>query len=197
MHSLVSQSWLYLIILYVALAVWGIPEMLGSIFRRSEKGAVKRDRGSHLVLYAGMFIGIFAAFFFSFGVPAATIEWHQPVLFWVGIALLLAGIAFRWYAIRVLGKYFTRDVATRTGQEVVESGPYRYIRHPAYSGTLITALGFGLATTNWLALIAIVLGVSLSYSYRVRVEERALCEDLGDVYRGYMRRTRRFIPFVW
>ncbi|MGH8428446.1 MAG: methyltransferase family protein [Gammaproteobacteria bacterium] len=197
MHALAIQSSFHATVLYITLIVWIAPEWIGGIFQRPEEGAVTRDRGSHFVLIAAMAAGVFAAFLCANFVPTATIVWQRPLVFRFGIALMLIGVAFRWYAIRVLGKYFTRDVATRADQQVVESGPYRWIRHPSYSGTLITVLGFGLATTNWLALIAAVLGTLIGLGYRVHVEEHALCETLGEPYRDYMRRIRRFIPFVW
>ncbi len=198
MYALVAQSEIYALVLYITLAICYIPEWIGSYFQRSEKGAVKRDRGSHIFLWVSMVVGIFVAFFcVNIVPPIGTIAWHQHMVFWIGIVLMLAGVVFRWYAIRVLGKYFTRDVATRAGQQVVESGPYRYIRHPSYSGALITVFGLGLALTNWLALIAVLLGAIIGYGYRVRVEERALCDALGPAYRDYMGRTHRFIPFVW
>ncbi|MGH8160559.1 MAG: methyltransferase family protein, partial [Gammaproteobacteria bacterium] len=70
-------------------------------------------------------------------------------------------------------------------------------RHPSYSGTLVTIVGFGLATTNWLSLLLVLACSLVGYSYRVHVEEQALCDALGEAYRDYMHRTRRFIPFVW
>ncbi|MGA9851356.1 MAG: isoprenylcysteine carboxylmethyltransferase family protein [Gammaproteobacteria bacterium] len=198
MRALVVQSEVCAIVLYIALAICYIPEWIGSYFQRPEKGAVKRDRGSHIFLIASLVMGIFVAFFcVNLAPPIGTIAWHQPLLFWIGIVMMLAGVAFRWYAIFVLGKYFTRDVATRTDQQVVESGPYKWIRHPSYSGALITVLGLGLALTNWVALIAVLLGAFVGYGYRVHVEERALSEALGEPYRNYMRRTRRFVPYIW
>lgn len=198
MPALVAQSWFYAVVLYVALAICYAPEWIGAFIQRPEKGAVKRDRGSHGFLIACMIIGVVTAFFIvNIKPPIATIEGNQPAVFWIGIALMLCGLAFRWYAIRVLGKYFTRDVATRANQQVVERGPYRWIRHPSYSGSLLTVLGFGLATTNWLSLVAVGGFALLGYGYRVHVEEQALSRDLGDSYRNYMQRTHRFIPFVW
>ena len=108
---------------------------------------------------------------------------------------MAAGIAFRWYSILVLGKSFTVDVATRPEQRVVESGPYRLIRHPSYTGSLLTLLGVLLCCVNWLSLLAMAIGIA-GYAYRIRVEEAALAEGLGDEYRDYMRRTRRLIPFI-
>jgi protein-S-isoprenylcysteine O-methyltransferase len=197
MHSLVLVSTFHQQVLFAAIAVWIIPEWIGSFRQRPEKGARLRDRGSYAVIGLSLGIGIVAALACADSVRIATIGWHQPILFWIGIVLMLAGTAFRWYAIRTLGRYFTREVATRAGQIVIDHGPYRLVRHPSYSGVLITVSGFGLALTNWLSLLAIVACVFVSFSYRVHVEEHALCEAIGQPYRDYMKRTWRFIPYIW
>lgn len=197
MQALIAHSPLHLIVFYVAIFVCFVPEWFGSLFQRPEQGAVVRDRGSHFVLVVAVSAGIVAAFFLvNANLPGTTLT-AQPLLFWIGIASMLCGLAFRWYAIRVLGKFFTRTVATRAGQYVVDTGPYRLIRHPSYSGALLMFLGMGLAMTNWASLLAIMLGTAIGYGWRVHVEEQALCADLGHPYRDYMRRTRRFVPFVW
>ena len=197
MRSLVTRSDFYAAVFYVAIAIWILPEWIGTFFQRSEAGANRRDRGSHFVLVVSLTVGLVAAFVFVNAVPQATIAWRQPLLFWIGIALILAGVAFRWYAIRVLGRFFTRDVATRAGQVVVQKGPYRFVRHPSYSGALLSLFGIGLALTNWLSLPILMASAFVGYGYRVRVEERALCDALGQAYRDYMKRTRRFIPYLW
>lgn len=197
MHPLIVHSQFHAIVLYAALAICYGPEWIGSFIQRPEKGALRRDRGSHVVLFLAISLGVAAAFTLVSGFPAGTLGWNQPLQFWVGIALMLSGLAFRWYAIRVLGKFFTRDVATRPGQYVVDTGPYRWIRHPSYSGSLLMLLGTGLAMTNWASLLALLLGALVGLAYRVHVEEQVLCSDLGDAYRAYVQRTRRFIPFVW
>lgn len=198
MSALILHSQFHLIVFYVAVFVCFIPEWYGSVFRRAEKGAVGRDRGSLVWLLAAIGGGIFVAFFaMNANVPGTTLTWHQPVLFWIGMALMVAGQAFRWYAVRVLGRFFTFNVATRAGQYVVDTGPYRYVRHPGYAGSLLAFFGMGLAMTNWASLVALMLGIGIGYVFRVRVEERALRTDLGQPYRDYMQRTKRFVPHVW
>jgi protein-S-isoprenylcysteine O-methyltransferase Ste14 len=128
----------------------------------------------------------------QFAIPS-----NRTLLFGIGIFLILAGEAFRWYAIRVLGKFFTSVISIQEGQTVIENGPYRYIRHPSYSGAILSFLGFGLALTNWLSLALVILGTVLGYGYRVYIEEQALVEGLGQPYRDYMQRTKRFIPFIY
>ena len=115
----------------------------------------------------------------------------------MGVILILLGVALRWYAIRALGRYFTRDVAVSADQLVVQDGPYRWIRHPAYSGTFVTMLGVGLALTNWVGLVTLLACVLTGYLYRVRVEEHALIQSIGQPYAEYMARTKRFIPHVF
>lgn len=198
MHALIAPAHFHLVVFYIALFVCFAPELYRSWFRRVEAGAVVRDRGSHLVIWVVTGIGVFAAFFIADArLPDTAITWHPRGVFWLGIALMFAGFAFRHYAIHVLGRFFTHTVATRPGQYVVETGPYRLIRHPSYAGALLTFVGMGLAMTNWASLAVLVLAVGISYAWRVRVEEQALSTDIGQPYRDYMQRTRRFIPYLW
>ena len=96
-----------------------------------------------------------------------------------------------------LGRYFTFDVAVRSTQSVVQSGPYRIVRHPSYTAILIMLLGVGLALANWASLVVMLASGLIGLLYRVRVEEGALVEALGQSYVDYMRYTKRFIPFIY
>jgi protein-S-isoprenylcysteine O-methyltransferase Ste14 len=127
--------------------------------------------------------------------PNAAIKSGRDVVFVTGLVLMIGGLALRWYSIWVLGTSFTCNVATRPGQQVVQSGPYRWVRHPSYTGGLLTVLGVLVCGLNWASLAALIL-VAFGYANRIRVEERALAADLGSAYRDYMRRTRRLIPFL-
>jgi len=97
----------------------------------------------------------------------------------------------------VLGRFFTYDVAVQPGQTVVEAGPYRYIRHPSYTGGLITLAGVGLALGNWAGLLLLLACMGVAYAYRIFVEEAALVAALGQPYRDYMQRTKRLVPFLF
>jgi protein-S-isoprenylcysteine O-methyltransferase Ste14 len=104
----------------------------------------------------------------SFWLPQATILWkRRPILiFFIGIGLMLVGVAFRWYSASLLGKYFTFDVAIHSGgQTLIEVGPYRYIRHPSYTGALVSLFGFGLSLGNWAGLVAGVSCLSIAYAF--------------------------------
>jgi protein-S-isoprenylcysteine O-methyltransferase Ste14 len=127
--------------------------------------------------------------------PGTPITTGRPVVFALGVVVALAGIAFRQYAVATLGRFFTTRVMTQPGQTVVETGPYRYIRHPSYSGMLLTVLGILVCSTDWLSLACFVLALP-GMAYRIKVEEGALIQALGEPYREYMRRTPRLVPFL-
>jgi len=110
---------------------------------------------------------------------------------------MLAGMALRFYAMWVLGRSFTYYVAVHAKQTVVEVGPYRYVRHPSYSGALMILVGLGLTLGNWAGLLVLVVCVGIAYAYRISVEESALAAALGEPYRQYMCRTRRLVPFLF
>jgi protein-S-isoprenylcysteine O-methyltransferase Ste14 len=187
-------------IFLAACLVWNIPEMIGAFKQTakvSRKGASIQDRGSMGILIGLQWVGLALNFLLGGLLPAAAIPWHRTTLFLLGVALLLLGVALRWYAIWTLGRYFTRDVAVSTDQKVVQNGPYRSIRHPAYSGTFLTMAGVGLAMTNWASLVALFICVFPGHLYRVHVEEKALIQAIGQPYVEYMHRTRRFIPLVF
>lgn len=80
-------------------------------------------------------------------------------------------------------------------QHIVQSGPYKYIRHPSYAGILTMVLGFGFMATNWVSLLAITVGMFLGLLYRMHVEEQALSQLPG--YTAYMQQTKRFIPAIY
>jgi protein-S-isoprenylcysteine O-methyltransferase Ste14 len=187
-------------IFLIACLVWNVPEMIGAFkqtAKASRKEASVRDRGSMGILIGLQWFGLALNFLLGALLPAAAIPWHRTALFLIGICLILLGVALRWYAIWTLGGYFTRDVAVSADQKVVQIGPYRFVRHPAYSGTILTMMGVGLAMTNWASLIILLMCVFTGHLYRVRVEERALIQAIGQPYQEYMHHTRRFIPLVF
>src|ERR1700691_1617511 len=116
---------------------------------RKSHGSMKAsDRESFFLLVASVWTGIALDVLFCFRLPHAAIQRHREGIFLIGIVFMWTGIAFRYYAMRALGRYFTFDVATVLGQNVIEAGPYRYIRHPSYTGGIITVLGLGFALGN-------------------------------------------------
>ena len=187
----------YAIVFWSTYALWIALETIASRTRRSGDRAKARDRGSFRFVVLLTWIGLGLDFSLSFLLPQATILWQRTALFFIGIGLMLAGMAFRFYAMSILGRFFTYDVAVHAGQTVIEVGPYRLIRHPSYTGTLIALVGIGLALGNWAGLLALLACIAAAYAYRISIEEAVLVAALGEPYTQYMRRTTRLVPFLF
>ena len=114
-----------------------------------------------------------------------------------GLSLLIVGILVRWTAIRTLGKYFTGTVLIKDDHRLVRSGLYKYLRHPAYTGTLLAHFGLGLSFSNWFTLGFSTIPFLAVALYRMHVEEQALREAFGSEYVSYSRTSKRLIPGVY
>lgn len=188
---------MFTVIFWLACAAWILPEVVAWRAKRSSDSSQARDRGSLNLIVVLWWMGIVMAVLTAALLPQAAMPWNRNAVFLTGICLMLTGIALRWYSAAILGKYFTFDVAIQGGQALIEVGPYRYVRHPSYSGALLSLLGFGLALGNWVGLAAAMSCLGFAYLYRIPIEEQALSEALGDVYKQYMHRTWRLVPFVF
>jgi protein-S-isoprenylcysteine O-methyltransferase Ste14 len=156
------------------------------------RSKVRSDRGSALLIYAGAFVSITVAYAFA----GAGIDLLPGLFFYLGITMMVLGMVVREWAVATLRGYFSYLVRVREDHRVIEKGPYRVVRHPAYSGSMLTILGLGVALGSWAGVLTLLVLFSLAYWYRIRVEERTLLAELGDQYAQYMRRTKRLIPYV-
>jgi len=114
-----------------------------------------------------------------------------------GLALMGLGLGVKAWAMRTLGRFYTRTLRTADDQPVIEAGPYRLVRHPGYLGALVLWVGFGLALRNWLAAAGIGALMAVAYGRRIAAEERMLVARLGPAYVAYQRRTWRLVPTVY
>jgi protein-S-isoprenylcysteine O-methyltransferase Ste14 len=124
---------------------------------------------------------------------AGTHGW--PVI--AGLVIIWAGLATRIWAVATLGRAFRTTVEVDQGQAVVTRGPYRWVRHPSYTGLLLIAAGFGLAFSTWPGLVLCIVLPAAAMRNRIRVEEAELTRVLGEPYRSYQLRTRRLLPGLW
>jgi protein-S-isoprenylcysteine O-methyltransferase Ste14 len=107
------------------------------------------------------------------------------------------GLGVRVWAIAALGRAFRTTVEVESDQAVVTTGPYRWVRHPSYTGLLLIVAGVGLAAGNWLSLAVCLVVPVPAIVRRIRVEELELERVLGDAYRSYASGRARLVPRVW
>ena len=172
--------------------------------RLSGDSARRADRGSLRRLFIGIFASVGLAWLVGRSVPQARVEslfdlgpMAMRGLHWAGLGLFAAGLLLRWYSVAWLGHLFTYDVAIAADHRVVDSGPYRHIRHPAYTGSLLTFAGLGAYGGNALSLPVLVVPIALAFLHRIAIEEAALASALGSRYVDYRGRIKRLVPFVY
>jgi protein-S-isoprenylcysteine O-methyltransferase len=175
-------------------AIYGLSEIALGLTRRSGGETRRRDRHSLALLWIVIAMSLIASWSIVF--QGATLP-HRRFFYFLGLLLFVGGVVLRWYAIVCLGRFFTVDVSIAEQHRVVDTGPYRFIRHPSYTGALVAFLGFGFCLGNYMSILWVMVPITLAFLWRIHVEERALLDALGDDYRQYMRRTRRLLPFVY
>ena len=180
----------------IAFAAWVVSELIGGVImpslRRRGARVRRRSRGTEVLVLVA-WIGVIGV---SAGLGENGVLLLPDWFTYVGDAVIISGVVLRQWAMAVLGRYFSGVIGVQQDQKVVESGPYRYVRHPSYSGVLLILVGIAAAMLSLVAVAAAILLFWLGYGYRMVVEERVLVSELGDSYVEYMNRTKRVVPFV-
>ena len=114
----------------------------------------------------------------------------------LGLSLEIAGLGLRAWSMRILGSSYSRTLRVQGAQQVVDRGPYRFVRHPGYAGALMIWTGFALTSRSFAVVEVVGALLSIAYHRRVGAEEALLRRDLPG-YVAYSKRTKRLIPFVW
>jgi protein-S-isoprenylcysteine O-methyltransferase Ste14 len=123
--------------------------------------------------------------------------WHfGDALNWVLVAPTAAGLLFTWWARIHLGRLWSDSVVKKAGHHVVDTGPYRHVRHPIYSGLIFAAFATAIQKATPSALLGVAL-LTLAFWTKARREERFLRAELGEkTYDAYARKTPMLVPFV-
>jgi len=189
---------LFVVLLILIPTIW-IAFEVGLVIRDNTrgKGKIASDKGTRYLNFIAITVGIAAAaalngfskFFFLGG--------RTITVFFTGMAIMLIGMALRYWAVLSLGASFRTTIETDQNQKVVSTGPYKLIRHPSYCGWLLICFGYGIAVQNWLSLLVAVLLPLAALIYRIHVEEKVLVSSLGSEYVEYQKRTKKLVPWVW
>ena len=171
----------FLISWYAAMA-WIAPAV--------RRNSVASRLGDNLVYALGFFLLLAQS-------PQMPRLWSTPPLAGWGLALVEAGaFAFAWWARLHLGRLWSGTITLREGHRVVDTGPYRLVRHPIYTGFLAASWAFALQAPAWTVLIGAAI-LTAQMAWKARREEAFLREELGAAaYGAYAARTPMLIPFV-
>jgi protein-S-isoprenylcysteine O-methyltransferase Ste14 len=155
------------------------------------------DRRAKRLVVAAVWTGLILAFVLVKNVPALRVGADIWTTLLLGVAIACLGTVLRSWSILTLGTFFRRDVMVETGQAVIRNGPYRWLRHPSYTGTVVNTFGLALAFGSWVGAVLALTIATLGHLPRIRVEEAELRAGLGEAYIGYASSTARLVPGLW
>ncbi len=183
-------------IFIITYSIWFLSEILVNRLLGSKKTDKQNiDKGSLYLIWIIIFICIFSAVFISNKIYIPLLK--DPNIKYFGIILIYLGIILRLATIKTLGKFFTVDVTIKENHRLKKDGFYKYLRHPSYTASLLSFIGFGISLNNLISLALIVILIFTAFSIRIRVEEKVLIEHFGSEYSDYKKNTKGIIPFIY
>lgn len=154
-----------------------------------------RERALMATSYAGLFV--IPLIYVLTGEPKFADYMFHPVQAWLGVLVLVAGMALLYRTHRDLGRAWSITLEIRDRHTLVTRGIYERLRHPMYASFWLWALSQALLLPNWIAGLSGLVGFGTLFFARVGHEERMMLETFGDEYRAYMARTYRVIPGIY
>lgn len=177
-------------------SIWFVSEILVNRLLRSGKNDKKgQDKGSIRIIWIMIGVGnVLGILFTVFSrIPIS----NSMIVPYIGLSIILAGMALRFISIWSLGRLFTVDVTIRENHTIKTDGVYRFIRHPSYLGSIVSFIGFGISLNSWFSLLIIGVLVTTAMIYRITIEEKLLKQQFGSEYSDYMKKTHRLIPWIY
>ncbi len=185
------------IIIIIAVSyLYGFFEVFMNLRQRSKsKVTSSSDKSSLWWLYGLITLGY--ALSFAVGATKMGRVYYWNTFFVIGMALFVIGLMIRMHSLLTLKQYFTYSVVKVENHKIIETGLYKFIRHPGYLGQLIIFIGISISISNWLSILLMMIPVTVGYLYRIKVEERFMTEQFGEDYKKYQERTKRIIPMLY
>lgn len=168
-------------------------------FKKNSPKEKRADKGTKWLLYFNFIFCILVSIIFvSRRTPHLIRNLLFPTMFsFIGILLIYIGIVIRITAVLTLRKSFTLSVQTQKSQQLIKTGLYKYIRHPAYSGSILSLIGISLAFKNIVATVLVIICCMSCYHIRILVEEKVLLEYFGKEYNKYKLNTKKLFPKIF
>ena len=184
------------IIIIIVSILWVGSEIILAMVKRSQPGETGFDKYSLRILWLtisvtvslGVILGFQRVGYFGNGSKIFSIA---------GLLFIVIGLLIRWIAIYTLKHHFTVDVSISKDHQIIRNGIYRYVRHPSYTGSLLSFFGLGLCFANYISMLVIFIPVCGAFLYRIHVEEKALINNFGEEYIDYCSYTKKLIPGIF
>lgn len=155
----------------------------------------KEDNNSTKLIILTFLIILFSAeiltFFIHYG------QFDNVILSVIAVIIMVIGLSIRIYSMRKLNTSYTRILQTTEQQKLHTGGLYKIIRHPGYLGTILIWISFGFAIENYIVLFIAIPMTFISYTYRIKSEEKMLLNQFGQEYADYKKKSWRLIPYIW
>lgn len=179
----------------IELAIW-IHSLRGWFHNRNTQS---KDLGTVLLVILGCWGSFYFSAFFRepFFVKSVGEILLPHVFYYAGLFLIVAGATLRTYAVWSLKNSFTLSVKTSTEQQLLTTEVYRFIRNPAYAGTIASMVGNAFCFRSAFAPIIVIAICLLCYGIRIKIEEKALHDRFGNDFIKYCSQSWRLIPFLW
>jgi protein-S-isoprenylcysteine O-methyltransferase Ste14 len=186
----------FAIIFLIVSALWLSSELMIMLLVRSKKNSQDHDAGSlrwlNITIYTCVTIAVCCGF-----LGIGHVHTKIPFLHWIGVCVIVIGLVVRWTAIMTLRKFFTANIVIQSDHQIIRNGIYRFLRHPSYSGSIVSFLGLGLAFSNWISITVLVIPITFAFIKRSRLEEKALLSAFGEEYERYRKTSWVLFPWLY
>jgi len=186
----------YRILFLTLSAIWIVSEVMLIVLSRSKMNSQDYDKGSlkwlNIVIYTCITLAV------SFGfLGIGRVCAFSSIIPWIGLCVIVVGLIVRWAAIMTLRKYFTVNVVIHSDHRIIKTGLYRFVRHPSYSGAIISFFGLGMVFSNWISITVLFVPITYAFIKRSRIEEKVLLSAFGEEYANYRKASWVLFPWIY
>lgn len=178
-------------------------QQINRFFNNKRQGVVSKkvhkDAGTRWLLVLNFVLSIeFSFYFVSRSVPETIRNYRLPEIVTImGILSMAAGVILRLIAVLTLKRAFTLTVQTTEEQHLIQTGLYRKLRNPSYTGSILSLIGAAVGLRNVLGILVVCILNIICYSIRIQKEEKALQARFQDEFITYKKHSYRLIPYLW
>lgn len=178
--------------LLILISICWLGEMI--IFRNRQESSDGQSEHKSFYTVSFIILSVFLASLVFSGLSHTIPSTFQRI---IGLIFYSLGVSLRFWGITHLRNQFTRHVVVQPTDELASSGPYRFLRHPLYTGLLSITFGFSLYfLTWWLAIFGAIL-TSIALLQRIHIEEQMLVTHFGQKYINWSKSRKRLFPFIY